>query len=151
MGGESRFNDQKFGCAIMDTQSIVTERGHGLVPPSAQAMSKSHEAQDNIANYNTNTAQAQENDSLIKGESLPSAVDEEIDVDQFIAWLAALSIIEYDRERKDATVRLGIKVSTLDSLVSNARKVNCGEDTALFPKVEPWPDPVSGKSVKCAL
>jgi len=49
---------------------------------------------------------------------------------------------EYAAIRKELAQKLGIKVSTLDSFVKNARSILFGEDGALFPKVEPWPEPV---------
>jgi putative DNA primase/helicase len=66
-----------------------------------------------------------------------------------IARLAALSLMEYDRQRTAAAKALSIRGDTLDKLVKAARgepdKAGNGGGTALeFPDVEPWPYPVNG-------
>ncbi len=64
-----------------------------------------------------------------------------------ITALSRLSAAEYDRARKDAAERLGIRVGTLDKMVSAER----GEEDATLsgraltlPTPEPWPEPVDG-------
>lgn len=57
-----------------------------------------------------------------------------------IKRLAALSLIDYDRARKQEAEKLGISVSTLDKEV-NAAKRNEIDDSG-FPNVEPYPEPV---------
>src|SRR5262245_42397802 len=72
-------------------------------------------------------------------------------VNETIPRLAALSPLEYDKQRKAGASSLGCKVSTLDSLVEAARprmdnaKLQ-GFEVAL-PDVEPWPEAVDGATV----
>jgi putative DNA primase/helicase len=64
-----------------------------------------------------------------------------------IARLAALSPIEYDRKRKSAAERLGIRTETLDTEVRRVRGEAQEEaigEAVLFPRLEPWPEPVNG-------
>lgn len=66
-----------------------------------------------------------------------------------IARLAALTLLEYDRQRGTAAKALGIRGDTLDRLVKAARGEpdkagNGGGATLEFPDVEPWPDKVDG-------
>jgi hypothetical protein len=70
------------------------------------------------------------------------------DIDGEIARLARLTLIQYDRERKAAAQRLGIRSILLDRLVRDVRGVG-GQDKlggrpVEFPMPEPWPDPVDG-------
>lgn len=58
-----------------------------------------------------------------------------------IKRLASLSLIDYDRARKQAAENLQISVSTLDKEV-NAVKRNEIDDSG-FPNVEPWEYPVN--------
>lgn len=61
-----------------------------------------------------------------------------------IARLAALSLQEYDRVRKQEAEALGIRPATLDKLVQTARKRDSADDGMGFDDVAPWPDPVNG-------
>jgi putative DNA primase/helicase len=67
--------------------------------------------------------------------------------DAEIKRLAALSAVQYDRERKDAADRLGIRATILDKLVRAERP---GDDDSkqgsaiAFPEPELWPEPVNG-------
>lgn len=74
------------------------------------------------------------------------------DDDAEIARLAALTLIEYDRQRTAAAKRLGIRGDTLDKLVKTARgepdkASNGGGEELSFPDVEPWPEPVDGTAL----
>jgi putative DNA primase/helicase len=62
------------------------------------------------------------------------------------ARLAELPLDEYDRERETVADRLGIRISTLDTLVNRKRKTSVAGQGKDFdvPEVEPWPDPVDG-------
>jgi putative DNA primase/helicase len=70
-----------------------------------------------------------------------------------IARLAALSPLDYEREREAAAERLGCRVSALDRMVAAA----LGDDRRTDPSgrgrpvtladVEPWPDPVDGAAL----
>ena len=69
-----------------------------------------------------------------------------------IARLAALSPLQYEREREAAAERLGIKrLGILDAVVNAAR--GRADDGGLqgkavaFPEPEPWPDPVNGAAL----
>jgi len=66
-----------------------------------------------------------------------------------IARLAALDLLEYDREREDAAKRLGVRVSTLDQQVQDARPRPEGADGRMvaLPEAEPWPEPVAAGEV----
>lgn len=60
--------------------------------------------------------------------------------------LAALNLLDYDRQRGAAAQRLGIRSDTLDKLVKEARgdKVETGGGKAMcFREVQPWSDPVN--------
>jgi 5S rRNA maturation endonuclease (ribonuclease M5) len=74
----------------------------------------------------------------------------ETDIEDEIGRLATLTEIAYDRERKDAATRLGIRTSTLDKRVAEARSLTAESDGSGaeqhlgIPIVEPWPEPVDG-------
>jgi putative DNA primase/helicase len=85
----------------------------------------------------------------------PEAEAVEVDTDTEIARLAKLRMIDYERERKVAAVRLGItRISVLDKLVGAERKeggtVGQGKPLEL-PEPEPWPDPVDGAGLLSAI
>lgn len=67
-----------------------------------------------------------------------------------VARLASLDSLAYDRERKPAAKRLGVRPATLDGMVKPLRVNTQGGDvgkqgTALaLPQPEPWPEPVNG-------
>jgi putative DNA primase/helicase len=63
------------------------------------------------------------------------------DDEEIIRRLAAMTPLEYDRNRKDAAKRLGVRPATLDAMVTAMRKGDSdgGMD---FPDVEPWPSPI---------
>jgi hypothetical protein len=60
--------------------------------------------------------------------------------------LAAYSLIEYERVRKDEAKRLNVNVSALDHEVKKWRTQNSNEEkkelSDIFPTIEPWPDPI---------
>lgn len=70
-------------------------------------------------------------DSIDKTESLNAAIQK----------LAKLSVLQYDKIRKVEAKELGIRTTTLDALVNNARKGNNAAESA-FADVDPWPEPV---------
>lgn len=64
-----------------------------------------------------------------------------------IARLAALNLLDYDRQRGAAAQRLGIRTDTLDKLVKEARgdaDDSSGGKAMCFREVTPWPEPVTG-------
>lgn len=67
--------------------------------------------------------------------------------DQAVQRLATMKPMEYDRVVKEEAKRLGIKLSTLDRLVKDARGEAVAEETVPFAHVEPWPDPVDGAAL----
>jgi putative DNA primase/helicase len=64
-----------------------------------------------------------------------------------IEELAALDQVEYDRTRKQTAEELGIRASTLDTLVEKERNKKAGAETGLFAIPEPWPEPVDGEAL----
>jgi hypothetical protein len=64
-----------------------------------------------------------------------------------VARLAKLSKLEYDQQRNDAAMRLGVRVATLDREVREARSLD--EDIASLPhwQVQPSPQPVAGAAL----
>src|SRR5262249_19350632 len=71
---------------------------------------------------------------------------------EYIATLAGMSRLDYDRHRKSAAKQLGIKVDTLDKAVRDHR-AQTEEDCASLPhwKFEPSPDPVDGAALLNAV
>ena len=74
---------------------------------------------------------------------------ENFDIDHIgeIQRLAGLPPVEYDKERKPAAERLGIRAVTLDKEVSRSRPNDVSTESGhavLFPEIEPWPAPVNG-------
>lgn len=74
--------------------------------------------------------------------------------DDVIARLAALPLLEYERQRKVAAEQLGCREAILDKLVVDKRpRPETAEGESLqgravtLPDVEPWPDPVDGADV----
>jgi putative DNA primase/helicase len=65
-----------------------------------------------------------------------------------IARLAGLSMLEYDRQREEVAKRLGVRVSTLDKVVSKQR-TSADKDDGALPhwKVEPSLQPVDGAAL----
>lgn len=69
--------------------------------------------------------------------------------------LASLSTVAYDKRRGEAAKKLGVRVPTLDKMVTQRRAEFEGEaqEQPLLPHwtVEPWPDPVDGDALIAAL
>lgn len=69
-----------------------------------------------------------------------------------IERLKTLDAVEYDRQRKDVADQLGIRTSTLDSQVEQARPIdesqgsNGGNELGLF-EPQPWPEEVDGDAL----
>jgi Protein of unknown function (DUF3631) len=72
-----------------------------------------------------------------------------------IARLAALSPLQYDRERGGAAEELGVTVGALDRAVKEARNANAdtkGQGRAFeLPVIEPWPSAVDGAELLSAI
>ena len=65
--------------------------------------------------------------------------------------LAALSPLEYDRQREAVAGELGVRVSTLDAQVAARRASTTGADDGMFPEIAPWPESVDGAALLMAL
>jgi hypothetical protein len=76
-----------------------------------------------------------------------------------IARLAALPLLDYEREREAVAERLGCRVAVLDQLVEAARSSAEPEApgasrrgrTLAIPDIEPWPMPVDGAALLAEL
>jgi hypothetical protein len=64
-----------------------------------------------------------------------------------IQRLAALSPLEYDRQRKEEADRLGVRTGTLDKMVQAARGGDEIEQGLVFDDLEPWPYLVDGATL----
>ncbi len=62
-----------------------------------------------------------------------------------IVRLAALTAIDYDRQREAAAKRLNVRVSALDDAVKTKRRARqeAAGEYALFPQIAPWPSSVT--------
>jgi putative DNA primase/helicase len=76
------------------------------------------------------------------------------DPDAEIERLAKLSAVDYERARKEAAEKLGMRASILDRLVTGERtKLGFDKDdgkqghAVTFPEPEPWPQPVDGAAL----
>jgi Protein of unknown function (DUF3631) len=76
------------------------------------------------------------------------------DVEAEIERLAQLSIVEYERERRDLAAKLGMRPPVLDMLVK-AKRREVGLDggdgkkgrALSYPEIEPWPEAVDGAAL----
>jgi putative DNA primase/helicase len=84
----------------------------------------------------------------LNGHEFHGSISDEITSE--IARLAALNIVEYERERKHAGKRLGMRADILDQLVAHARESvddhKQGRSLKL-PEPLPWPDEVDGPTL----
>jgi hypothetical protein len=78
-----------------------------------------------------------------KAENEPRA-DE---ADAEITRLAKLSVRVYERERKAAAEKLGMRASMLDKIVQAERKKEDDQDDLPHWNVKPWPEPVDGAAL----
>ncbi|PYE23137.1 phage/plasmid primase-like uncharacterized protein [Paraburkholderia silvatlantica] len=76
------------------------------------------------------------------GTGGPAETDEEA-----IERLAALKPMQFDRVSKAEAKRLGVKLSTLEKMVKEARGEAESDDTPLFDEVESWHEPVDGAAL----
>jgi putative DNA primase/helicase len=77
--------------------------------------------------------------------STPEAVEEKAEITR----LAALSPLEYDRQRQAAAEKLGVSTSAVDKAVRLVRKGDGGAQgkAIAVADVEPWSDPVNGSQL----
>jgi len=90
----------------------------------------------------------------INTENSPQTGD--VTGEETIARLAILSVLEYERCRKEEADKLGCREAVLDKLVESrrpkTREVNGLQGNAVqLTDVEPWPDPVKGAEVLDAI
>lgn len=80
----------------------------------------------------------QQQEKLVAGLQVES-------LSEALARLAYLHPLEYEKVRDAEAQRLGVRVGVLDKEVSQARRSRQDEGgkLAMFPTVEPWPDPVN--------
>ncbi|PCI52971.1 MAG: hypothetical protein COB36_14015 [Alphaproteobacteria bacterium] len=77
-------------------------------------------------------------------ETINTAQPVEETIEQVVERLARLAPLEYDLKREGEAQKLGVRVTALDKEIANHRrsKITVQDDSALFPHVEPWRDPV---------
>jgi putative DNA primase/helicase len=89
----------------------------------------------------------------MKKEDAVKRVDKALEgaaADTEIKRLAESSRLQYEKERKSASERLGVRASILDRLVEAARKEQSSLDqgsSVVVEDVEPWPDPIDGAAL----
>jgi hypothetical protein len=92
-----------------------------------------------------------------KNKELRSRIGKAENSEKEIEQLAALPLLDYDRQRDAAAGKLGCRASTLDKLVATerAKREKSNGDlqgtAVLFEKIEPWPEAVSGANVLDAI
>jgi len=69
--------------------------------------------------------------------ALPVESDEGV-----IRRLAELTVMDYDRVRKDEANKLGVQLRTLDEKVKAARRADDTSESLPFPVVAAWPEPI---------
>lgn len=76
----------------------------------------------------------------------------EAETEARVADLARLKPMAYARQRATAAAQLGVGVAALDSAVKKAAKqARAHDDSAMFPPVEPWPNPVDGAALLTSI
>lgn len=112
---------------------------------AAHAYDETHMAEEASALEATSRSGdiANENDGLKEGTAAYADT---------VTRLAALSPLEYDKCRKSEAEALGVRASTLDAEVREARRQAAGDTdgsgTSLtFDAIEPWPEPVDGAAL----
>ena len=71
-----------------------------------------------------------------------SPTDENEELQREIEALAAMPLLKYEREYKEAAKRLKMRAAVLDKVVKSSRSGDSEESAAMFQAVEPWPSPV---------
>jgi Protein of unknown function (DUF3631) len=87
----------------------------------------------------------------LNGELDVAAIN--LDAEKEIQRLASLSTVQYERERKSAAARLGMRANALDIAVKATRPADAkGQGRAFeLPPIEPWPDSVNGAELLDAI
>lgn len=89
-------------------------------------------------------------------EAAAQPSDDSKSEDETIRRLAEMSLLEYEKVRRDEAERLGCRESVLDKLVEakrpkNREKNSLQGNTVQLRDVEPWPDPVDGAEILDAV
>lgn len=80
-------------------------------------------------------------DAVPLPENAAQPANENKELQREIDALAAMPLLKYEREYKEAAKRLGMRAAVLDSVVKAARS-SVNEDAAtMFKTVDPWPSP----------
>jgi putative DNA primase/helicase len=78
----------------------------------------------------------------------PNKFKDKAEQDEFIAELAKLDLVEYDRRRTTAAAELKIRAATLDVMVKALRPVvTANPKLSFLQPVQPWPKPVNGQEL----
>ena len=123
------------------------QNGGGNNSPDGSASNDDKEGQNQRSGNADDTAHESGDASDLKTSGSSDDDDE-------IRRLAKLSMIDYDRERKDAAERLNC-ASTLDRLVA-AERENFEDDNkqgraVILPDPEPWSEPIEGAELLSAI
>jgi uncharacterized protein DUF3631 len=123
-----------------------------------------HDISDYIASLEPDKAaqtiaQLIEQTPLHEAKRAPADNSENADDEAEIARLAALSVLEYERTRKEAAKKLNCRPSILDSLIHARRLLirppsetdNLQGEVVNLTDVEPWPEPVNGAEILDAI
>jgi putative DNA primase/helicase len=113
-----------------------------------------NQSSDNVNSQATNDGESKNNSASDGANSTSSSSGQSENRtasdndDDEIRRLAKLSLLEYERERKDAAERLNMRASILDRLVAAERDKFKDDDkqghSVNLPEPEPWPEPVDG-------
>jgi hypothetical protein len=86
--------------------------------------------------------------SVLQDAAAPNTATNDAPDNAEITRLAALPLIEYDRQRKLAAEKLRLRVTLLDAIVAakrgNAADAGKQGRPLEFPEAEPWPTAVNG-------
>ena len=86
----------------------------------------------------------------VQAQAVQNAIESETDA-QTIERMAKLSLLEYARQSKDASEKLGITPSQLKQVVTDFKKAQASKSDngtpPMFESIEPWDSPVSGAQV----
>lgn len=86
----------------------------------------------------------------VQAQAVQNAIESETD-EQTIERMAKLSLLEYARQSKDASEKLGITPSQLKQVVTDFKKAQASKSDngtpPMFESIEPWDSPVNGAQV----
>lgn len=108
-----------------------------LAIESAQLVSGTASTESDLSGAN-NTGDMDVSPEIVTPADTPSAQSD----DEIIQYLAKLKPLDYDRERKEKSVLLGVRPATLDGMVKAARNDESEAGRLPFVEVEPHPQPI---------